>query len=77
MNIESFFPGRLRVSSKLFTKQENIDRIRQQVNTMNGIKDISTNLRTGSITVQYDPGLISMQMLMDAKAELEKLEQEM
>lgn len=44
---------------------------------MNGIKDISTNLRTGSITVQYDPGLISMQMLMDAKAELEKLEQEM
>lgn len=77
MNIESFFPGRLRVRSKLFTTQENVDRIREQVNAMDGIRDISCNLRTGSLTVQYDPGVITMQMLMEAKEELEKLELEL
>lgn len=77
MNIESFFPGRLRVSSALFTRQENLDKIRKRVSAMDGIKSIDGNLRTGSVTVTYDPAVISMPMLMDAKAELEKLEQEL
>lgn len=77
MKIESFFPGRIRVSSELFTKAENIEMIRERVNTLDGIKDISENLRTGSITVLYDPLRISMDMLMGAKEELERLEQEL
>lgn len=77
MNIESFFPGRLRVSSELFTTQENVDKIVERVNTIDGIKNISSNLRTGSITVLYNPLAISMDMLMEAKAEIERLEGEL
>ena len=77
MNIESFFPGRFRVRSSLFTKQENLDRIREYVNSMDGIKDITANLRTGSVTVVYDASLITVPMLMQAKAELERLESEL
>jgi len=77
MKIESFFPGRLRVSSKLFTSQENMDKVHERVTAMEGIRDISGNLRTGSVTVQYDPAVISMEMLMQAKEELEKMERAM
>ena len=77
MNIESFFPGRLRVNSKLFTKQENVDRIKEMVGAIEGIRTVVENLRTGSVTVTYDSGRISMQMLMDAKEELEKLERDL
>lgn len=77
MNIESFFPGRLRVSSPLFGKPENMDKIQEQVRTMAGVKDVSGNLSTGSLTVVYDPKIITMDMLMQAKGEIEKLELEL
>ncbi len=74
MKIESFFPGRLRVSSPLFMKQEAVDKIRAHVDSMDGIKDISVNPRTGSLTVLYDPLRITTQMLMSAKEHIERLE---
>ena len=74
MKIESFFPGRLRVSSPLFMKQEAVDKIRAHVDSMDGIKDISVNPRTGSLTVLYDPLRITTQMLMSAKEQIELLE---
>lgn len=77
MKIESFFPGRLRVSSPLFTKQDDLDKIREYVSAMDGIKDFSGNLRTGSITVAYDSSVITMPMLMNAKEELERIEREL
>ncbi len=76
MKIESFFPGRLRVSSPLFTQSGVYDRISEYVNGIDGIRNISGNLRTGSITVLYDPERITTPMLMDAKEELERLEME-
>lgn len=76
MKIESFFPGRLRVSSPLFARQENLDRIHEHVRSMEGITSISGNLRTGSLTVVYDSTRISIPMLMSAKEEIERLELE-
>lgn len=76
MKIESFFPGRLRVSSHLFTRQENLDQIHEYVQSMDGIISISGNSRTGSLTVVYDSSRITMPMLMNAKEEIERLEQE-
>ncbi len=67
MEIESFFPGRLRVSSPLFMRREAVDKIREHVGSMDGIKDISVNSRTGSLIVLYDPLRITMPMLMNAK----------
>lgn len=77
MKIESFFPGRLRVSSPLFTNQEHLDKIQQYVNTIDGIKEFSANTRTGSVTVVYDSSVISMPTLMNAKEEFERLEREL
>ncbi len=77
MKIESFFPGRLRVSSPLFMRQEALDKIKEHVNTLDGIKSVSANLRTGSLTVLYDPLRVTMQMLTNAKEEIERLELEL
>ncbi len=77
MKIESFFPGRLRVSSPLFTSQENLDKIQEYVNTIDGIKQFTGNTRTGSVTVVYDSSVISMPALMNAKEEFERLEREL
>lgn len=74
MKIESFFPGRLRVSSPLFTKPENLEKIRNHVSSMDGIREIAGNAKIGSLTVVYDPSRITMPMLMDAKEEIERLE---
>ncbi len=76
MKIESFFPGRLRVSSPLFTRSEAFARIIEYVEGIEGIRDVSGNLRTGSITVLYDPERITTPMLMSAKEEIENLESE-
>ena len=74
MEIESFFPGRIRVSSKLFLAPENVEKAKELIRARPGIRDVSANLRAGSLTVIYDSGAISMQMLMDAKAEIERWE---
>jgi L-lysine 2,3-aminomutase len=74
MKIESFFPGRLRVSSPLFMRREAVDTIRKRVESMDGVKDVSVNARIGSLTVLYDPSRITMPMLMNAKEEIERLE---
>jgi hypothetical protein len=43
---------------------------------MDGIKEVSVNARTGSLTVLYDSSRITMPMLMSAKEEIERLESE-
>ena len=77
MNIESFFPGRLRVSSPLFNKPDNMEKIQERVRAMAGIREVTGNPTAGSLTVVYDPKVITMSMLMEAKGELEKLEKEL
>ncbi|MCC8179626.1 MAG: hypothetical protein LIP23_01750 [Planctomycetes bacterium] len=77
MKLESFFPGRLRVRSELFMKQENLDKIQEYVNAIDGVKEVTANPLTGSITVLYNPSVITMPMLMQAKDELERLESEL
>lgn len=74
MQIESFFPGRIRVSSKVLTSPDNVAALRERIEGIEGIKDLAVNPRTGSITILYDPKIITMDMLMEAKAELEALE---
>ncbi|MDR1612172.1 MAG: hypothetical protein LBT97_05240 [Planctomycetota bacterium] len=77
MKIESFFPGRLRVNSPLFTKQENVDRILERIHSVDGVESIAPNLRTGSLVVRYDSSRITPVMLMKAKGEIERLEGEL
>ena len=77
MKIESFFPGRLRVSSPLFNKQANLDKATEYLRTLGGIRDLIGNARTGSLTVVYDAARIGMPMLLEAKEEFEKLERGM
>jgi hypothetical protein len=77
MNIESFFPGRIRVRSNAFSCQENLNRLGEHVRGIDGVREFSGNPRTGSVTILYDPAVITMAMLMDAKDELERLEREL
>lgn len=58
----------------MFTRRENLDEITEHVRSIDGIKDVSCNLRTGSLTVLYDSSVITMPMLMQAKEEIERLE---
>lgn len=76
MKVESFFPGRLRVRSALFTRQESLTRLGEIVGTIQGVKNIFANPKTGSVTVVYDPNLISTQMLMEARGRMEELARE-
>lgn len=77
MEIESFFPGRIRVRSPLFTKRDNVDKVVERVHALPGVKEATGNLRTGSLTVLYDPAVVTMPRLMEAKEEMERLEQEL
>lgn len=74
MNIESFFPGRIRVSSALFARQEGVDQALAALSGVDGVKKISNNLLAGSLTIEYDAAKITMPMLMQAKDELEAME---
>ncbi len=74
MEIESFFPGRIRVRSQLFTKPGALERIQEEINGMDGIRDLNLNPRTGSLTVLYDSSIIDMDTLHRAKDRLEQLE---
>lgn len=74
MEIESFFPGRIRVSSALFKREHVVGRVRELLAGREGIRDIANNLRTGSLTVTYDSSIIDLDELMRAKSELELLE---
>lgn len=74
MKIESFFPGRIRVSSGLFLDKENTDRAKALVGGREGVRSVSENNRTGSLTIVYDAGVISMEMLLEAKDEIERWE---
>ena len=77
MKIESFFPGRLRISSPLFAKQANLDTVIAHVGAIDGVKETTGNTRAASLTVVYDASIITMPMLMNAKEEIERLESEM
>ena len=74
MNIESFFPGRIRVRSSLFREQAHVDRARALLAGHDGVVGVDANQRTGSLTILYDAGVITMDMLMEAKAEIERWE---
>ena len=71
MQIESFFPGRVRVNSPLFRIQENAERAKIALVGQVGVASVEANLRTGSLTILYDARVISMEMLLAAKAEME------
>lgn len=74
MDIASYFPGRIRVSSKFFTIQENMDMAAARLHAAPGIKEVTGSLRTGSLTIVYDPKRISQEMLLDAKKQIEEWE---
>ena len=74
MHIESFFPGRIRVSSSLFREQAHVDRARALLAGRDGVDRVDANQRTGSLTILYDAGVITMDMLLEAKMEIERWE---
>lgn len=76
MRIESFFPGRIRVSSPLFKKERVLAEVRERLSGRAGIREIRGNVRTGSLVVAYDASVVSTDELLQARAELEKLERE-
>jgi hypothetical protein len=77
MKVESFFPGRIRISSPLLAKPKNLDQARLMLASIDGIQDISVTQRAGSATILYDPARLSVEMLMSAREEIEKLEKAM
>ena len=74
MEIESFFPGRIRISSALFRTRENLARAKSIVGSRPGVRSVSANPRTGSLTILYDAGVVTMDMLVEAKREIESWE---
>ncbi len=74
MEIESFFPGRIRVRSAVFQNQATAETALEQLRAVDGIREMKLNARTGSLTILYDTKKIGMDMLLQAKSELEKLE---
>jgi len=59
-------PGRLRVKSpKLKGNSTNCRMLEDFLAQKSGILSVSTNPVTGSVVVNYDPGLVSSKMIMD------------
>lgn len=74
MRIESFFPGRLRVSSPVFVQPALVETVLARLRAAAGVRSAEINPRTGSLTLLYDPAAVSMATLEEAKATLEKME---
>lgn len=64
--VESHYPGRMRVrvprSQRNSTAMENI---RSQIVGTDGVRNIYTNTSTGGVLVEYDPGVIDPQAILE------------
>lgn len=65
MNYVHHIPGRLRVRSEVIRGNERAARVAQErIACVDGVKSVTTNPLTGSITVLYDPALLTADNLV-------------
>jgi hypothetical protein len=64
--IASFFDGRVRIRTKILKDPAAMDMARGIIASHDGVGEIVSSLRTGSLLVTYDPGKISREALLAA-----------
>ncbi len=75
LEIAHHHPGRLRVRSDALCDsdrdgqaRERIEQIRAALGTVSGVRSVRLNERAGSVLVQYEPGTVDPNTLIDAAA---------
>jgi hypothetical protein len=61
-------PGRLRVRAEAFRSTEVGDRVRAALEVEPGISRVSHNPKTGSLLIEYEPGLADLEAILDRAA---------
>jgi hypothetical protein len=61
-------PGRLRVRAEAFRAIEVGDRVRAALEVEPGISHVAHNARTGSLLIEYEPGLADVEAILDRAA---------
>lgn len=69
--ITSFIDGRVRLRAPALKDSTQVAEIQSMLGGYEGIARIESNLRTGSLLIEYDPGVISRDMLTFAASALE------
>ena len=74
--ITSFFDGRVRIRAHALRNPEKMALVENTIKAQDGVFSTVANLRTGSLLVEYDPQVISREMLdMAAQALQAQLEE--
>lgn len=70
--IVSFFDGRIRLRDSALKDPETLLLVQNLISAQDGVQSMSSNPKTGSLLVRYDPAKISREALLEAAAALEE-----
>lgn len=70
--ITSFIDGRVRIRAEALRDEGNMALVLAVINAQEGVTEVVSNPRTGSILVHYDPEKIPRETLLEAAAALEQ-----
>src|SRR5262245_40188792 len=76
LRVAHHHPGRLRLRSDAFAGQrgkDGLERVREALEKLSGVRDVSANGRTGSVLVAYDPEGVGPDTLVAAAADAANL----
>ena len=66
--VTSFFPGRVRLRAEVFKDKDLVDKALSILKCSDAVKNVETNLRTGSVLLEYDTGKVPSQKLEELKS---------
>lgn len=62
--ITSFIDGRVRLRHELLRKPALAEQVQSMLPTIQGIRSVAVNTRTGSLLVEYDPAILGPEQLL-------------
>lgn len=65
MTITSNIPGRIRIRDQRMTRADRAEQLRTDLMAMNGVGDVTVNLRTGSLLIIYSTAQSCLEGIMD------------
>lgn len=80
LDLAHHHPGRLRVRSDALRRTDHapvtdrLERVRGVVAAMHGVRSIRFNMESGSVLIEYEPGAVDPNVLIDAVASAADLE---
>lgn len=65
MTITSNIPGRIRITDQRLTRADRAEQLRSELLAMNGVTEVTINVRTGSLLVVYSAAQSCLQGIME------------